>query len=424
MSLWWYNAAWSVATPAIKAYLSGRPRHRPLLQRFAPAPPELPAAPIWLHAVSVGEVRTAQPIVAAMAARWPDIPLLVSASTVTGHALAQKQIRDAAVTWCPFDSRAAVGRFVRAVAPRVLVLLETEFWPNLINETVRFGAPVVLINGRLSDKHYPRYRRIRRLLAPTLQQIALAGVQNALYGQRLESLGVSQKRIRLTGNTKFDGATRTREEHVEALRRSHGIEPEEPIVVFGSTHPGDEKLAVQCFRQLREHWPALRLIIAPRHVQRVDEIAALAGEPVALRSRIQNGLPAKGERVIIVDTIGELTAFFGLATVAVIGGSFFPGIEGHNPLEPAACGVPTVFGPYMKNFEDAARALLDGDGARQVPGPEALANVLKGLLDNAEERTELGQRAVDVIAQNRGAVERNLDLVDEVLAHREHASGS
>ena len=416
MAYFLYDLATTVLAPFGGAWLCVSSKHRPLLGRFAPRVPGLSGRPVWVQACSVGEVSTAKAVVAAMRRRWPGVPVLLTTSTVTGRALAESVSSDAAVAWFPFDHPLSMRGFLRRVRPRALVLIETELWPNALRQTHRFGVPSVVVNGRLSDKHFARYRRYRRFVTPMLTHLTAAGMQNQEYAGRLAALGVDPDVIRVTGNTKFDGvATEVSAETCRSVRIENGFVEDQPVLVFGSTRPGDEALAAKCWKALRDEFSELKLIVAPRHLNRVKEATEPFDEPLLRRSEVQQGRRPEGERVFVLDTTGELAAFYAIATVAVIGGSFYPGVNGHNPLEPAGVGVPTVFGPYMSNFVDPARVLVENRGARQVTGPRALLDELRGLLSDASARRELGRKGRKAIIENRGAIDRNLDLVEQVV---------
>jgi len=407
-----YNTALSLIAPCGAIWLRCHPRHRTLIARFNPPVPPLNHPPVWLHACSVGEVNTARPIVKALQARLPNIPMLLTVSTSAGHALAVKTCADFPVTWSPFDTRAAVRRFLDKARPRALVIVETELWPNLIRETRRRGAPVIVVNGRISDKHYPRYQRWRRFFSEALRHVTAIGAQNDTYAQRFAAIGAAPEIIHVTGNTKFDGVTTAIDAKVRSrLRLENGFPPDQPILIFGSTRPGDEALAAACWRALCKDLPGLRLIVAPRHSERLPEALAAFSEPVLRRSEVKEGRSPAGERVFLLDTVGELVSFYAISSVAVIGGSFYPGVNGHNPLEPAALGVPTVFGPYMSNFTDPARALLAARGAIQVSRPEELCAALRSLLTDPAEQRRLGTRARKAVLDNQGAIDRTVDLI-------------
>ncbi|MEX2016743.1 MAG: 3-deoxy-D-manno-octulosonic acid transferase, partial [Candidatus Hydrogenedentales bacterium] len=409
-----YTAATALAAPLVAAYLAVMPRHRPLVRRFWPAAPRDGGGPIWVHACSVGEVATARPLIERLRMRYPDTPLVLTTTTTTGRAQARATTPADDLLWFPIDQPWVVRSFVARLRPRMLVLIETELWPAILRECSRARVPVVLVNGRLSDRHFPRYRRLRSWLQPYIGTIASAGMQNALYADRLVSLGCPQERISVTGNLKFDdGISASAGAERESLRLQLAIAPDDVVLLFGSTRPGDEALAAQCWQNLREEMPRLRLIIAPRHPdRRLTDALAPFGGAAPLRSE---GATFADSRVLFLDTLGELKRFYAIADVAVIGGSFFPGVDGHNPLEPAASGTATMFGPYMANFGDAAACLAEAGGARQLSAATELLPVLRQLLSDAGARDRLGSRARAVLEENRGALDATVALVGAVL---------
>lgn len=414
-----YHLATLTAAAGGVLWLAVRPSRRVLFRRFCPLVPPMPGSPIWIQACSVGEVLTAKPIISAIRRRWPEVPILLTVSTTTGYALANATVRDVPITWFPFDVLPSVRRFMSHLKPRVLVLVETEIWPNVIREARYADVPVVLVNGRLSDKHYPRYLRLRPLVSAVVRPLSLAAMQNEEYAARMRSLGAHPSSVHVTGNTKFDAvATAVDRAALERLRQENGFSPDCPVVLYGSTRPGDEALAAACWATLKKEFPSLRLIVAPRHLDRLDEALSHFDEPLLRRSQVQQGQRASGERVFVLDTVGELVSFYALATVAVIGGSFYPGVNGHNPLESAALGIPTVFGPYMRNFIDPARALVKAEGARQVSNPQDLLPVLRGLLADPKERARLAKHGREAVLANQGAINRTLDLLETAIGLR------
>lgn len=424
MRLFLYSVLVALAAVAARAWLWCSPSRRALLGRFAPETPVFGGRPIWVQACSLGEVNTVRPLIDAIRDRVPGHPVLVTASTVTGIARARLVFGVANVAWFPVDTRRSVGRFVAAVNPAMLVLVETELWPNTIAACTRRGIPVLLVNGRLSDKHLHRYQRFRRWFQPLVHALAAAGMQSEAHAERILALGARPGAVRVTGNLKFDAVhDQVSPRERQRTRKDNGFRPEGRVLLFGSTRPGDEALAAECWRRLREDYPDLSLVVAPRHPARVEEIVALFGEPVCRRSRVLAGERPKGERVFLVDTTGELVAFLSFASVAVVGGSFFAGVNGHNPLEPAALGVPAVFGPYMRNFEEAAAILVERDGARQVDSPEALYPALHALLGSAAVRRQMGTRARKAVLDNQGATRATLALIQEVLEARPAVAG-
>ena len=410
-----YNLLTTLAEPPARLWLAFHPHHRALLGRFRPVIPRLDARPVWVHACSVGEINTARPLIRGLKDAHPERPVLPT-STKTGYEMAAKGVGDA-FAWLPFDRARAVRRFIREARPLALVILETEIWPNLVREARRAGIPVVVVNGRISPRKYPSYRRWRALLRPVFRQLSAVGVQNEVYAARFAELGVSTEAVHVTGNLKFDSVvTEVDQRALLDLRLACGYGPQTPLLVFGSTRPGDEELAAQCWRALRDHFPEWRLVVAPRHLRRVDEVLdAFSGETCQLRSMTGKPGPKPDSQVLVLDTMGELTQFYALAELAVIGGSFFPGVEGHNPLEPAALGVATVYGPYMGNFPEASEALLEKKGGMRVSGPGELAETLTTLMGDTQARRALGNRARRAVLAHQGAVAANVALIEHCL---------
>lgn len=420
-----YDIVTSLLAPPGALWLSLRRKHRSLLGRFCPLQTVLDTHPLWVQACSVGEVTTAKPLLAALAETRPDIPVLLTTSTEAGRVWARQACPTVPVAWFPFDHRLVVRRFLAKAQPRALVLVETEIWPNVIRLAHRRSIPVLIVNGRLSDKHFLRYKRLGFAMRSVFARLAGVGAQNDEYAARFRSLGVPEEVVTVTGNTKFDGV---RTEGGEALRasvfESNRLSQDAPILLFGSTRPGDEALAASCWKTLRDKYPDMTLIVAPRHPDRVPEVAKLFAEPLILRSEIKAGKRRSVERILIVDTLGELAAFYATATVAVIGGSFYPGVNGHNPLEAAGLGIPTVFGPYMRNFIDPARVLTEARGAVQTRGTDDLCPTLDALLADPSQREGLGQRGRAAILANQGALRRTLQFLEKYVSFDQVSPGS
>lgn len=416
-----YNAALTAAAPVVGCGLALSKRGRTQFARLRPKAPAAIQGGIWLQACSVGEVAAAEPVLAALAQRWPGVPRLLSASTDTGYSLAQESQAATAAAWCPLDFRSSVRHFLAQARPRLLILFETELWPNLLHQSHAAGVRIAIINGRISGPAWLRYRRLRPLLSPLLGCVDRACMQDSAHAHRIAALGVPPERIAETGNTKADGALGEHPDAAErnALRKACGLTACSPIVVFGSTRPGDESLAAHCWGMLREKFPQAALVVAPRHPSRASEAAACFDEPVLWRSRVKEGRPPQGERVLLVDTLGELKTIYGLADAAVVCGSFFPGVGGHNPLEPTGLGVATVFGPHMANFRAAADLLIANKGALQC-APEYLAEELTALLGDAALRQSLAGKGRAAIEAHAGAIGRTLDAIAP-LVEGEHA---
>lgn len=412
-----YNALWRTSAPFARRWLARHPQHHLLAQRFTGTLPAEAVGGIWIQACSVGEVTTALPLVRALRDRYPATPLLLTASTTTGHRLAEERCQGLCTTgWFPFDHPGTVRRALAASRPRLLILLETELWPNVILEARRAGVPVLIVNGRIADKTFARYRRFQRWLQPVFAALHTVAAQSARHADRYIALGVPPDRVMDTGNLKFDGVRTAVDSRARTrLRTETGIPADCPVLLFGSTRPGDEALASACWTTLREEQPQLRLLIAPRHMDRLPETIALFNEPVLLRSEQKAGKRLQGERVILLDTLGELTDFYAIASVAVVGGSFYAGVDGHNPMEPAGLGIPTVFGPHMNNFLEAAEALVQQRGAVQVACPEDLYATLSALLADVAEQRQMGTRGRKAVLERQGAVARTVDIVAGIL---------
>jgi 3-deoxy-D-manno-octulosonic-acid transferase len=371
---------------------------------------------IWIHAVSVGEVLAVRPLIGPLRRRFPSHRVLLSTTTLTGNAVAKHSLAGAdGLFFAPFDWATPVRRVLRRVRPSLLLLVETEIWPNLIRESRRAGARVAIVNGRISPRSFPRYRRIRPLLARVLAEVDLFLMQAEPHAERARAIGAPPERVRVTGNLKYDAAPPR-----PAAALSRVIPPGDassPLVVAGSTVEGEENAVLDAFRRVRAAAPGARLVLVPRHPERFDAVARLVAEdgwPLARRT----ALGAEGWRsspVLLLDTLGELAGTYPLATVVFVGGSLAPA-GGHNVLEPAAAGRAVVVGPHMENFQEIADELRTAGALVQVPDAAALGPALAGLLADEAERDAIGARALAVVERNRGAVDRTLDALAALVA--------
>lgn len=409
-----YAAAWWPGLALVAPWMSLSAQRRPAVARIRPRIPELSDRPVWLHACSVGEVNAALPLARVLRERRLDLALLLTVSTPTGMALAQERA-NVPVAWYPLDHPATVRGFFDRVRPLALVLTETELWPCALARAQALGVPVALVNGRLSDASAAWYRRLAPLWRPGVRGIAAAGMQTETYAARLIELGARPERVRVTGNVKFDAAPATLDEAGRrAIREALGIAEAAPVLVVGSTRPGDESLLAEGLGSIVEAFPDLRVIVAPRHLERVrDAERAFGAWPTVRRTAIASG-GSRDAPVILLDTHGELANVYGIATVAVVGGGFSGDVGGHSPIEPSAQGVPVVFGPDMRNFPDAASLLVAAGGAVQVEGA-ALAGTLAELLRDRARRELMGRRGGEAVGANRGALGRTLDMLLPLL---------
>lgn len=371
---------------------------------------------IWVHAVSVGEVLAARPLIAPLRARFPGHAVFLSTTTVTGHAVAERSVPDLdGLFFAPFDFPGPVRRVLDALRPALLVILETEIWPNLIHEARRRGVRVAIVNGRISPRSFARYRRIRWFLRPVLAEVDLFLMQGEAHAQRILAMGAPPDKVSVPGNLKYDAVGDVQPQ--QPLLGIVGSRPERPLLVAGSTVEGEEPLVLRALLEARERVPDLGLVIAPRHPERfagVPRLAEAAGLACVRRSALQPGAWRNGD-VLLLDTLGELAQVYALATVAFVGGSLMPA-GGHNVLEAAVAGKPIVVGPHMENFQEIADELL-GEGALvQLRGPEELADCLTGLLADEPRRRLLGERARATIERNRGACARTVDGLARLVA--------
>jgi 3-deoxy-D-manno-octulosonic-acid transferase len=372
---------------------------------------------VWLHAVSVGEVNLLGPLVSAIERRHPDWECIVSTTTMTGLALAKTRYPQLTVFYCPLDFTWAVKTALRRVRPDLLVLAELELWPNLVAAARQFGAQIAIVNGRLSDRSFRGYRMLRPLIRRVLDRVDLIAVQTPQYAARFAALGARQEKIRVTGSIKFDGAQTDRQNpHTLRLRKLAGFDPEDTIFLAGSTQAPEEELALAAYRELRKEWPMLRLVLVPRHPQRFDEVAALLDKsrlPWQRRSTLSTAGDPRA-RVLLVDSVGELGAWWGTADIAFVGGSLTRR-GGQNMLEPAAYGAAVSFGPNTWNFRDIVAALLTVDAAQVVHDGRELTQFVRRCLEDPAWAAELGHRAQALVANQLGATARTIDLLESLL---------
>lgn len=373
---------------------------------------------IWVHAASVGEIVAASPVVRELKRRYPEETVVVSVVTATGHRMAQRIIPEAdGHIFFPVDLPIITARIVDIVAPKVILLVETELWPNFLRVAKDRGYPVMMVNGRISDRSARRYALIRRFTQRMLTQIKWFCMQSEQDAEYIIQMGAPPERVEITGNTKYDQTyAEVSAEEKEALRREFAVGNRHPVIVAGSIHKGEDELILDMFAAVRRAYPEAALILAPRELPRsgqVTELAAARGYRVVRRTE---GASAAQADVLILDTIGELGRIYSLADLVIVGGSFVP-IGGHNILEPAAHGKPIVVGPYMFNFKEIF-ALMERHDAVVMTDAPRLAEEVGALLADKERCARLGDNAWRLIQENRGATRRNVDAF-AALAERE-----
>ncbi len=371
---------------------------------------------VWLHAVSVGEVNLLAPLLKRIEQERPGWQCVISTTTMTGMALAKKKYPKNTVFYCPLDFTWAVKNAVRRIRPDVLVLAELELWPNLIRAARRHGARVAVINGRLGARSFRGYRRIRFFIARLLRQIDLIAVQDETYAERFRALGARPESVHVTGSMKYDGApTDRRNAATQRLAALAGFLPDDVVLLAGSTQEPEEAMAIDTFRRLSERWPELRLIVVPRHPDRFEAVAKLLETSgIAWQRRTALHCESAGdERVLLVDVVGELGAWWGTAQIAFVGGSM-GSRGGQNMIEPAAYGAAVSFGPNTWNFTDIVSAMLDREAAVVVRNAEEFSAFVRRCLEQPDDAGALGKRAQSFVQSQLGATARTLELLTEL----------
>lgn len=367
---------------------------------------------VWVHAVSVGEVLAITGLVEKFRRRSPQLRIFISTTTDSGQTLARNKFGEENVFYFPLDFAFAIRPYLKVLHPKLVVIAETEFWPNFIQLAHATGARIAVVNARISDRSWPRYRRFRGLLRRLLVNVDLFLAQTSEDVARLEDIGADLGRVRVTGNLKFDIPVPDPPAVVGQVRTAIVDAGSGPVLVCGSTVDGEEPLLLRAFENLLVQHPRAVMLLAPRHPERFAAVTTLLQQmSIRFWRRSQwNGEPLAGG-VLLLDTIGELGAFYAIADVAFVGGSLVPR-GGHNIIEPAQCGVATVVGNHTENFRDIVNLFRSRDAVRIV-GPAELPLVLMELLANDEERLALGRRAAETMRSQAGATERT---VQELLA--------
>ncbi len=375
---------------------------------------------VWVHAVSVGETRAAIPLLKAIKKRYPDATLILSNVTETGRAIAADVAGIDHYIFFPFDLRWIVRKALNVIQPDMVIIVETEIWPNFVIEAKRQNIPLVLVNGRISDRSFPRYRMAGKLLEPILDSIAGFCMQSEQDSRRIRHLGAPAGRVQVTGNLKFDmQPPQIDPADIESLKRELKLPVNACIWVAGSTHDSEEKELVDVYQKLRKVCPDLFLILVPRHPERCrqvcDELTKL-DVAITLRSAValMNKALPPGE-VMVVDTLGEMLKFYALADLVFVGGSLVP-VGGHNVLEASLMKKPVLFGPYMQNFKEIARLLRAAHGGLQVKDSADLYRQMKLLLENPDEADRIGDNGAHLLHENQGATERTLTVISRYIA--------
>lgn len=370
---------------------------------------------LWIHAVSVGEVQAARPLVEALRRSFPSVRILLTTTTPTGAQCVQRQLAGQALhAYMPYDLPDVVRRFLQRVRPAALLVMETELWPNLLHRCRRDKIPVILANARVSERSSRTYQRIPGVTADMLKTIDVIAAQSREDADRFTALGADPARIKVTGSLKFDVRSPADIwDRARAIRECLGVD--RPIWVAASTHAGEESIVLDAFSSLARLYPTLLLTVAPRHPQRfagVFELCQRRGFRTITRAQMQICGPET--QVLLVDTVGELPLFYAVCDVAFVGGSLVE-TGGHNPLEAVSLGVPVVTGPHLFNFREIFRMLTETGAARVVRSQDELTRTIAELLADPDLRHTAGRRGLEVVERNRGAVDRLMELLTPYL---------
>ena len=374
---------------------------------------------IWLHAVSVGEVIASRPLLKGLQRRYPDHRLLLSVTTETGRGVAEQDGLADVITYFPFDIHFAVCRLLDAASPQAIIIMETEIWPVFTLEAQRRDIPLLLANGRISARSFPRYQRFAWFFRPVLQRFSGLGMQSTADLERILAIGAPPSRCKVLGNLKYDipFSPVAVDERLQ-LRQEYRIPVDLAVFCVGSTHTGEEEQLLAVYQELLKQFDHLLLILAPRHPERTTEVETLIsgfGLPVVRRSALEQlSSGCHAGMVLLVDTVGELMKLYALSDLAYVGGSLVP-TGGHNLLEPASRGIPIIFGPYMDNFQEIMALTLAYGAGVQVADQQELQDAAADFLATPELRHVVGSNGLKLLRDSGGGVERHLAMLQEVL---------
>ncbi len=385
-------------------------------------------SPIWIHAVSVGEVIASTSLIKSLRKEYPDIKIILSTVTDTGQQIAKEKIKEADyIIYFPFDFSWSVKRALNTINPIICIIMETELWPNFLREANRKAIPVAVINGRISERSFKRYRMISLFMKNVLESVKLFSMQTEDDAKRAIALGADKRNARVSGNIKYDNEFKEiEEEKVKEIKNTLGVNNSDRIFIAGSTHPGEEEIIIRLYSHILKNHADFRLVIAPRHIDRVGEVEEIVkkmGLDTVRKTAISKGShrsPVTSHQlkpVIILDTIGELSFMYSIADIVFVGGSLIPH-GGQNILEPAFYKKPVIFGKYMMNFQEIAKEMILSGGGIQVNNEEDLIREVGGLLNHKKKMIEIGEKGYQVIMKNRGALQKNLELIKDIIGRR------
>jgi len=370
---------------------------------------------VWLHAVSVGEVLAVRGLFDEILKRGSETRFVLSTVTLTGYALAKKTFPNVRVIFAPLDLSWVVDQYIQIIQPKAYITAETELWPNIISAMKRSSIPVAMVNGRISDGAFRQYAWVRGLLKPVLQSVDLFCMQTPADGLRIVSLGACPQRVKVTGNLKFENAVLSLD---ESIAPQIGFTSGGPLWVAGSTHPGEEEIVLRVFLELKKDVGDLKLILAPRHVERSDEVAKLIDQYDLSYTRLAQALDGQEkfseQDILLVDTIGHLRSLYTLATMVFVGKSLC-GRGGQNMIEPAGFAKPVVVGPNMQNFRGVFQSFLEVNAVSVAQNEAELKGILTHWLQYPQQAKALGQKALEVVQVHQGAMARTLCELNLIL---------
>src|SRR3989338_873260 len=379
-------------------------------------------SPIWIHAVSVGEVIASTSLIKSLRKEYPYIKIILSTVTDTGQQIAKEKIKEADyIIYFPFDFSWSVKRALNTINPIICIIMETELWPNFLREANKKAIPVAVINSRISERSFKRYRMISLFMKNVLESVTLFSMQTEDDAKRAIALGADKRNARVSGNIKYDNEFKEiEEENVKEIKNTLGVNNSDRIFIAGSTHPGEEEIIIRLYSNILKNYSDFRLVIAPRHIDRVGEVEEIVkrkGLASVRKSEIRNPKSEIQNPIIILDTIGELGSLYSIADIVFVGGSLIPH-GGQNILEPAFYKKPVIFGKYMMNFQEIAKEMILSGGGIQVNNEEDLIREVGGLLNNKKKMIEIGEKGYQVIMKNRGALQKNLELIKDIIGRR------
>jgi 3-deoxy-D-manno-octulosonic-acid transferase len=375
--------------------------------------------PIWVHAVSVGETIAAKPLLKALRERFPDRKIVISNVTETGRSVALQLAEADLCIYFPFDFGFAVRKILESIRPSIILVVETEIWPNFLRTAHQLGIPVIMVNGRISDRSFARYLRLGWFFRTILGDFTWFCMQTGEDARRIIAMGAPFDKVEVTGNLKYDlPVTAVSPLEREQIRSTFLLPPDVLVFTAGSTHQGEDEAMISTYRHLVATGKKVLMVLVPRHPERAPEVAALLKrEQVActLRSGLngRTSLLSPGE-VLLVDTVGELTKFYAVSDIVFVGGSLVP-TGGHNILEPASFRVPVIFGPHMSNFREAAEFILACGGGLRIEDGDELAAVLARLLDDPAKRCAMGENGARLLEENSGSTGLHVKVVERFL---------